>query len=374
MMRILTTVSRLLAGFVFIFSGFVKGVDPLGTAYKMEDYFIAYGIEWLMPASLVLAIILVTAEFLIGITLVFNLKIKWASWGLLLMMSFFTIVTFYDALENPVPDCGCFGDALTLTNWQTFYKNIFLMIPTIIVFIRRNRINQVLSWKAQGYITAGVAVLFVAFSYYNYQHLPMIDFRNWKVGNKMYLENPEPVKYYLTFRNKETGEEKEFLSPNYPYNDSAWMSKWEYVDKRVVDPNEFEGHELQILDSAGNDYTDNYIRNPDYQFILIAKDIEKANREDFEKIKPFAQKAGNDGYEFIALASGGNIYEYKEKIEAGFPFYQADEIVLKTMIRANPGLMLMKDGEVLAKWHNNDFPAYKEVKAEYIKESQNGNG
>lgn len=373
-MRILTTVSRLLAGFVFIFSGFVKGVDPLGTAYKMEDYFIAYGIEWLMPASLVLAIILVTAEFLIGITLVFNLKIKWASWGLLLMMSFFTIVTFYDALENPVPDCGCFGDALTLTNWQTFYKNIFLMIPTIIVFIRRNRINQVLSWKAQGYITAGVAVLFVAFSYYNYQHLPMIDFRNWKVGNKMYLENPEPVKYYLTFRNKETGEEKEFLSPNYPYNDSAWMSKWEYVDKRVVDPNEFEGHELQILDSAGNDYTDNYIRNPDYQFILIAKDIEKANREDFEKIKPFAQKAGNDGYEFIALASGGNIYEYKEKIEAGFPFYQADEIVLKTMIRANPGLMLMKDGEVLAKWHNNDFPAYKEVKAEYIKESQNGNG
>lgn len=365
-MKIITTVSRILLGLVFIFSGFVKGVDPLGTAYKLDDYFVAYGIEWLMPAALAFSVLLVSIEFLLGFMLVFNMRTRLASWGVLLLMSFFTVMTFYDALENPVPDCGCFGEAIILTNWETFYKNVFLMIPTLLIFGRRNRINAKLSTKNQSLIAAAAGIVFILFSLYNYRHLPLIDFRNWQAGNKMYLENPKPLTYYLTFKNKETGEEKEYLASEYPFNDSTWVANWQYVDKRVVDPNAFKGHDLQIIDSMGNDRTEDYIRNPDYQFILVANDIEKSSKKDFEIMNTFANIAGKDGYEFIALASGGDIYEFSASIMAPYPFYQADEIVLKTMVRANPGLILMKDGIVLAKWHNNDFPAYRQVKEEYM--------
>jgi len=132
-MKFLRILSRYLIGAVFIFSGFVKGVDPMGTMFRIEDYFIAYGTEWAMPLAIVISILLCTAEFVIGVLLILNVKIKIVTWLLLLMMSGFTIMTFFDALYNPVPDCGCFGDVLILTNWQTFYKNIFLIIFVFII-------------------------------------------------------------------------------------------------------------------------------------------------------------------------------------------------------------------------------------------------
>ncbi len=359
-MKTIHFISRIVVGVVFIFSGFVKGIDPLGTAYRFEDYFIAWGSHWMMPFAITLSILASTLEFVLGFVILLNLKPKVSAWLLLGVMTFFTLLTLNDAVYNPVPDCGCFGDAITLTNWETFYKNLVLMVFTLILFVWRKKTRDAYgNLKSYG-IAAAVLALFVGLSIYYYRHLPLIDFMGWKTGNRMYNENPLPVKYYLTYKNTETGETKEYLSPDYPYNDSVWMSKWEFVEQRVEDPNVFQGHDLQIMDTTGTDLTDIIIQNPDYQFILIAWDIELADQKALSGISEFAGKALESGYGFIGLTSSLSevIDSTRIKLKLNFDIYMADDIALKTMVRANPGLILLKEGIVIDKWHYNDFPAY----------------
>lgn len=367
-MRIFHFISRIVIGIVFIFSGFVKGIDPLGMAYRLEDYFYAWGTDWMLPAALALSILLSIMEFVMGVVVLFNLKPKVNAWLLLGIMTFFTGLTFYDALYNPVPDCGCFGDAITLTNWQTFYKNVVMMVPTLLLFAWRKKTKDQFN-NLQSYGTAGIfAAMFFALSIYCYRHLPIIDFMDWKKGNKMFVENPEPVKYYLTYKNTATGETQEYLSPDYPFNDSIWMSQWEFVSQRTEDPNIFLGHDLQILDVEGNDYTDHFIQNPGYQFLLTVWSVEKANHEALAAIEKFALAAEADGHGFIALSSSltEEIDSVKQSLGLTYEFYQADDITLKIMVRANPGLLLLHEGVVIEKWHYNDFPEYEEFKNKYI--------
>jgi len=368
-MTFLRTFSRIFLGLVFIFSGFVKGIDPLGTTYRIEDYFIAYGTEWALPFVLFLSIFLCTLEFVLGVTLVFNIKLKQISWILFLMMAFFTILTLYDAIYNPVPDCGCFGDAIKLSNWATFYKNVFLMVFVLIVFINRKKIKSPLSGFYGYSIILIATILFSWFSVYSYNHLPSIDFRGWKVGKDMEPENNAVEKVYLTYKNKKTDEVKEYLSPDYPWNDSVWMSEWEFVDQRIDDSETVKHHELKIEDEFGEDYTDNFIKNPHYQFIIVAWSLDETNKKAFNKINEYYKNTENDGHTLIVLTSEQpeNIKRFAKKdVCADYEFYNADDIVLKTMIRANPGLILMKNGVVLAKWHYNDFPEYSEIKRKYI--------
>jgi uncharacterized membrane protein YphA (DoxX/SURF4 family) len=367
-MRVLHLISRIVVGVVFIFSGFVKGIDPLGTAYRFEDYFIAWNAHWMMPYALTLSILGSAMEFVLGVVILLNLKPKVGSWLLLGVMTFFTLLTLNDAIYNPVPDCGCFGDAITLTNWQTFYKNIVLMVFTLILFgWRKKTRDEHGNFKSYG--TAAVVLsLFVGLSIYCYRHLPLIDFMEWKVGNKMFNENPLPVKYYLTYKNKETGETKEYLSPDYPYNDSIWMSEWEFADQRVEDPNSFKGHDLQIMDSSGTDLTDVIIRNPDYQFILTAWDLETADQNALAGIGELADKTMELGYGFVGLTSSLSevIDSTRTRLKLNFDIYMADDIALKMMVRANPGLLLLKEGVVLDKWHYNDFPTYNDFEKKYL--------
>ena len=366
-MRILHFISRLIIGIIFMFSGFVKGIDPLGTAYKLEDYFYAFGLEWMLPTAIFLSILLSTAEFVLGVVVLLNLKPKVNAWLLLIMMLFFTGLTLNDAVYNPVPDCGCFGSAITLTNWQTFYKNAILFVPTLILFFWRkktiDRFNSLTSYS----LAAVFALAFILLSIHSYRHLPMLDFMDWKKGKKMYVENPEPIKYYLTYKNSATGETQEYLSPDYPFNDSVWMAQWEFVSQRTEDPNVSQGHDLQILDDEGNDFTEHFIQNPGYQFFLIAWDLEKSNKASLQKMQEFSQAAEADGRDFIALSSTitERIEEIKQEIGLTFEVYQADDITLKTMVRSNPGLMLLKDGVVLDKWSFNDFPTYSEITKSY---------
>lgn len=367
-MRVLHFISRLITGIVFIFSGFVKGIDPLGMAYRLEDYFIAWNAEWMMPLALTLSILLSTMEFVMGVVVLFNLKPKVNAWLLLGIMGFFTVLTFFDAIYNPVPDCGCFGDAITLTNWQTFYKNVVLMVFTIILFIWRNKTKDHFG-NLFSYGTALVAaLLFIGLSLYCYRHLPLMDFMDWKTGNKMYVENPEPVRYYLTYRNKYTDEIKEYLSPDYPYDDTIWMSQWEFVEQRVEDPNTFHGHDLQIMDFQGDDYTEIFIRNPDYQFLLVCWDLEESAQKGLQKAAQLAVQADEAGYSFIGLTSTlePEVDSIKTALNLNFDFFQADDIALKTMVRANPGLLLMKDGIVIDKWHYNDFPTFAEFEKKFV--------
>ncbi|OQX78593.1 MAG: hypothetical protein B6D64_06250 [Bacteroidetes bacterium 4484_276] len=358
-------ISQIILGLLFLFSGFVKGVDPLGTSYRVEDYFIAYGTEWMMPAAVFLSFILNAAELVLGALLLFNVKPKITAWLVLIMMIFFTLTTLNDALNNPVPDCGCFGDALIMSNWQTYYKNLTINFFVLIVFLHRGRIRSYYRSSAEWAMGVGFIAIFIGFQYLNYINLPMLDFRPWKVGNKMITENPLPVKYYLTYQNKNTGEQKEYLSPDYPYNDPEWLENWKFVSQRVDDPNVMPGMDLAIINFDGEDVTKSYLENSEYNLFVVAWDLELSDIGAFSKIKTLYQKADEFDLSMIVITSTLpeqiELFKKWQKLPLHLDFFNADDIVLKTMIRANPGLILMKNGKVIEKWHNRWIPDWDEI-------------
>ncbi len=368
-MKLLRTLFRILIGLVFVYSGFVKGIDPLGTVYRMNDYFNVFGIPWMMPASLYFTVFLCVLEFVLGISMLFNLWIKKLVWVLLPMMTFFTILTFFDAVYNLVPDCGCFGDAFKITNLQTSLKNLVLMALVVPVFIWRNQFKSPLRENGEISLLVLTIIAFTSLSLYCYRHLPIIDFMDWKVGNNVKKQGDSPVIFYVTYKNILTGEEKEYISPNYPWNDSVWLSRWIFQSQRVVDPNGDQSMNLRVEDENGNDLTSVVYDNVDYQFILVAYDLGKASREGFLKMLPFAKKAAADGYFFFCLTSNSypEIRQFRINNGAAFDFYTADDVVLKAMVRSNPGLILIRNGVVIEKWAFRDFPSYEDVKAEYLK-------
>lgn len=368
MMKIIRNLLRIIIGMVFVFSGFVKGIDPLGTVYRMDDYFAVFNLPWMSVFSLHLTIFLCVVEFTLGISLLFNLWLKKTVWVLLPVMTYFTILTFFDAVYNLVPDCGCFGDALKLTNVQTFIKNLVLMGFVVPVFIWRKQYRSIFPERGDALIILLTVVVFSSLSIYCYRHLPLIDFMGWKVGNNVKKKDNQPVIFYVTYKNKLTGEEKEYIAPNYPWNDSVWLSQWIFKSQRIVDPNGDQSLTLRVEDEYGGDFTPVVLDNVDFQFILVAYDLQKTNIEGMRKILPFFKKALANGYAFFCLTSTPYSYIRKFKIENGtaFDYYLADDVVLKTMVRSNPGLILIRNGVVIAKWGFRDFPDYSEIKAKYL--------
>jgi uncharacterized membrane protein YphA (DoxX/SURF4 family) len=359
--------SRILLGALFIFSGFVKGVDPVGTEYRIVDYFIAYGADWAFPMALPLSVIMNAAEFVLGMMLLFNVKIRTTFWLTLLMMVFFTITTFYDALYNLVPDCGCFGNAIILSNWQTFYKNLLILGFLMVAFFAQKKLKSWFSIKVEYILTFIFILGFVSFEIYNIRHLPVIDFREWKVGNRMAPQDKLPLQYFLKYENTETGEEKEYLSPDYPYDDSVWMSHWEFVGQRVVDPNP-KTAVLMIEDAEGNNMSAEIIENPDFQFMFVAYDLSKTDLSKLEEIKDFARLCQDKGYSFIMLTSTlpEEVEAFVEMNNLSIDYCFTDDVSLQAMIRSNPGLVLLKDAVVLGKWHYNDFPGFDEFEKEFV--------
>ncbi len=367
-MKIFAFISRILVGLVFVFSGFVKGVDPLGTAYRMEDYFHAFGTPWADPLALLLSITLCAVEFTFGIALLLNLRLKALAWPLLLLMVFFTGLTLNDAIFNPVPDCGCFGDAIKLTNWETFYKNVVLMVFVLIIFFYRKKFVPWLTPRAGAIAVAVFFAAFTLFSVYQYRHLPMIDFLGWKKGADLVPDNPGKSKVYLTYRSRVTGEEKEYLSPNYPWNDSAWVAEYEFVEQRVDDSEVIRGHSLKIFDAEGADLTELIVPNPDFQFIVAAYSLDMSSRRGLERVRElFDAVSREDGYSFVLLTGSleDEIREARAVLGDDLEIYNADDVELKMMVRANPGLILLRDGIVLGKWHWRDIPDYADLKKEF---------
>jgi uncharacterized membrane protein YphA (DoxX/SURF4 family) len=368
-MKILRTSFRILVGLIFVFSGFVKGIDPLGTVFRMNDYFIAFGAPWAAPTSIYLSILLCVAEFITGISLLFNLWIRNTAWILLPLMTFFTILTFFDAAFNLVPDCGCFGDAIKLSNTATFIKNLILMGFVVPIFLWRNKFKSALPIRSDLVILLTTTVAFVWLSIWCYRHLPLIDFMDWKVGNKVSEVKVAPVKFYVTYKNKVTGEIKEYLAPDYPWNDSTWLAEWEFVDQRVEDVNVTGGSMLKAEDLSGNDMTSRILHYPKPQFLLVSWDLEKANINAFRRVLPLYKKATADEIPFICLTSAlpEEIRQFRIKHVLPFEFLNADDVVLKTMVRSNPGLILLNKGKVVAKWSFRDFPTYEQVKKDILR-------
>lgn len=353
---------RFLVGALFVFSSFTKGVDPLGTKYKMLDYFIAYDIQWLNELALPLAIIMIMAEFIVGICLMLNLLPRLATLGASLLMLFFTVTTFFDAIYNLVPDCGCFGTAIKMSNWQTFFKNLIIISILIpLIFNNKTLVNKRVTILGQTLFTIIFMGIFIGFEIYNVRHLPVIDFMEWKVGKDMKpAETEEPAEIYLTFKNIETGEEQEYLSPNYPWNDSIWMSQWEFVSQRQEGGNQSLG--FSILNEDGDDYTD-VLYDTENLFVFVAPYLDELTEKDIKECQRIYNYANENGFNYLWITSVNPeyVHELQENYYMFDEVYYGDELELKTMVRSNPGLMLMNNGVVLDKWSKIDFPCEKEI-------------
>lgn len=352
-------INRILVGALFIFSSFTKGVDPLGTKYKMLDYLAAYGMEWMNDAALPLAVVMILAEFIVGICLLTNVLPRLATLGAALLMLFFTATTFFDAMYDLVPDCGCFGTAIKMSNWQTFFKN--LVIDAVLIPVVVNNKSLKCKWLTSlgQWIFAIIFMsLFVGFEIYNIRHLPVIDFMDWKVGKDMTPQGFDAGKIFVTYENNETGETQEFESPNYPWNDSVWTSQWTFVSQRSEGGSNALG--FAVLDAEGEDVT-HILFDSENLYVFVAPYLEEMTERDFENCTKMTEVAYRQGFDYIWLTAASP--EYVEKLNEEYlifnDVYYGDELELKTMVRSNPGLMLIDNGVIKNKWSKIDFPLVK---------------
>lgn len=348
------TICRLLVGALFIFSSFTKGVDPLGTKYKMLDYLSAYHMTWLNNLAMVLAVLMILAEFIVGFCLITKMLPRLAVLGATLLMLFFTFTTLFDALYNMVPDCGCFGTAIKMSNWQTFYKNLVIDTLLIPLIMNNKLLENKLGKGVQWLIAILFALAFLGFELYNYRHLPVVDFMDWKVGKQMSASSNEETKIYLTYKNKATGEKQEFLSPNYPWNDSVWMSEWEFVQQRMEGGTKFLG--FSALDEDDNDVTD-LILDTENLLMFTSHDLAKVTEKEWAKVKEITEEAGSRGYYVVWVVANEPEYveQLREKYDFLYEVYYADALEIKPIVRSNPGLILLDNGLVKDKWSSTDF-------------------
>lgn len=369
-MKLVKNLCRIIVGIVFIYSGFVKGIDPLGSDYKFTDYFNAFGMGWMNATTLFFSFALSLAEFLIGIALLFNLWVSRMAWGSLLFMAFFTPLTLVLALTNPVSDCGCFGDAMILTNWQTFWKNIILLLLAIMIFVYRKEYKSSLPLMGQFSFLALAGAGMLCISVYCYRHLPILDFRPYAVGKNItegmrLPEGAEPDQYEVTlkYKNKQTGEIQSFTEENYPWQDTL---NWEYessserlVKKGYVPPI----HDLVIEHPTLGNITEEILEDDNHTILAVAYDLTRSDAQYQPAINRLAEYAQEKGIRFYGLTSSSerDIEAYKNRYHVPYEFCTADEIQLKTMIRSNPGVIILREGTILDKWAGKDVPDVKEL-------------
>lgn len=369
-MRLVKNLCRIIVGIVFIYSGFVKGIDPLGSDYKFTDYFNAFGMGWMNVTTLFFSFALSLVEFLIGIALLFNLWVSRMAWGSLLFMAFFTPLTLVLALTNPVSDCGCFGDAMILTNWQTFWKNIILLLLAIMIFMYRKEYKSSLPLVGQFSFLALAGAGMLCLSVYCYRHLPVLDFRPYAVGKNItegmrLPEGAEPDQYEVTlkYKNKQTGEVQSFTEENYPWQDTL---NWEYessserlVKKGYITPI----HDLVIEHPTLGNITEEILEDDNHTILAVAYNLTQSDMQYQPAINRLAEYAQEKGIRFYGLTSSSerDIETYKKRYHVPYEFCTADEIQLKTMIRSNPGVIILREGTILDKWAGKDVPDVKEL-------------
>jgi uncharacterized membrane protein YphA (DoxX/SURF4 family) len=379
-MKYIKLVSRVVLGLVFIFSGFVKAVDPLGSAYKFADYFTAFRLDFLEFSALPLAIVLAAFELILGLALLLGYRRKIVYTILLWFMLFFTVLTFILAIFNPVSDCGCFGDALILTNWQTFLKNVVLMLFVVVLFFGRKAEKQggspAKEWLILFLIYAGL----ILFSAWNFRHLPLIDFRPYDVGTviRQDMEFPDdaPVDEYesvLVYRNLDDGKEQQFSLADYPRD----TSKWDFVssDSKLIRKGyEPPIHDFAIMDEFGTDIVESLLSDPKYTLLMISYDLDKADAQALDLAEQWSQlELLADDFTFIAVSASTTALVERVISDHGltYPFFAGDEIMLKTMVRSNPGFMLISNGSILEKWGYRDFPSLSDLDPNLLQELEN---
>lgn len=338
----------------------------MGGAIKIGEYLAAFGLKEFSSFSVFLSFLLSAAEFALGVCILLAVYRRITTFLMLLFMSVMTPLTLYLAIFNPVSDCGCFGDALVISNWETFGKNIVLLGAAILVFINNQRLSPFYSYKVYWAVALFAYLFNIGFSYWNYNHLPIIDFRPYKIGANIpsLMEIPPGASqdvYAYSFIYEKNGVKKEFTLENAPVEDTSWVfveSKTELIKEGYVPPvTSFDAHTL-----GGEDFSES-ILSDSAVFLLVSPNLDEANDDRIDEINMVYDFAHQNKVSFYCLtaSSEASIRNWIDNTGADYPFLIMDAVVLKTMIRSNPGLILMKRGTILAKWHFNDIPPEEDL-------------
>ena len=444
--NLLITFLQNFIGAFFIFSGFVKAVDPLGTSYKMHEYFEAFSVEGLRPLwdfiahfSTFMAIVMIALELFVGLMLIIGWKPKHTVSIIWLLTLFFTLLTGYTFLSGyeitklfmllslvvillfafiiypstqakrykltffafaalvvlllltkfstafftvpftetsmKVTDCGCFGDFIKLKPWETFYKDLILDGIILILLLGVKNVRPIFSNVSRNVIAVIFGIATLAFCLYNvYLNKPVIDFRPYAIGNNINdlrkIKVPAKVQMVFVYRSNKTGKNKEFTY------DEVMKGKMDYseydsmIERRdkVLDPGiPAKITNLRIENSDGGDITDTILHNPNYSLMVVSYNLDITHLPAFKELNAIAAQCDKIGIKFFAVtANNGHVDEFRHANQTAYPFYNADDIPLKTMIRSNPGLLLFKDGVVIIKWHYSHSPIFEELNAEYF--------
>ncbi|GJH39624.1 hypothetical protein RCZ04_01740 [Capnocytophaga sp. HP1101] len=355
-MKYLTQLCRILVGITFIISGMIKLNDPMGFSFKLEDYFApdVLNMPFFVPYTLAFAIFVCVFEVVLGVTLLVGYKKKLTLWLLLAMLVFFGFLTFYSAYFNKVTDCGCFGDAIKFTPWQSFTKDLVLLALTLVVFFGQKYVQPITKGNLPLVITVLSELFCIGFVYYVYNHLPVKDFRPYKIGANIPegMKTPEgKIIYHWTV--KMDGKEQTITNDGQVPKDS----KGEFAKDIIKVENEVPQapmHDFYIWNKDGEDFLEEFIHK-DKLLLVIAYRLDRTNQDAFKTIKTVTDKAMKNGYTVVGLTSQMDKAPYiVKKYELNFDFYYNDGTTLKTMIRSNPGLIQLSKGTIIDKKHYND--------------------
>ena len=381
MRNILLSFSRFFVGALFIFSGLIKANDPLGFGYKLQEYFEVFHMNFLSPVATGIAILLCTLEIVLGALLILGFWSKKVAWGLLLLIIFFTLLTFISAAFKVVTSCGCFGDAIPLTPWQSFTKDLILLVLILIIFINKNAIEPLLKKAStQRNVALAVTVLSLGFGLYTYNVLPVIDFLPYKVGahipSLMVIppgEKPDEFEIMYHLKNKKTKAEKDMSDKDYLkteiWKDNSWEIIGEPVKRLVKKGYEPKIKDLVISDASGTDYTKEIIENPYYSLVFVAYDLKNTNESAIGKLNAIAINATQQfNIRTVLLTSNAaqDAEAFVKKNNLFSEVFYADAVPLKSMVRANPGILLLKNGVVVNKWHNHNMPTFDQLSRKYF--------
>ncbi|WP_313533206.1 MULTISPECIES: BT_3928 family protein [Sphingobacterium] len=373
---------RIFTGLLFIFSGFIKANDPTGFGYKLQEYFEVFHLTAFNEYATAMAVVICGFEILLGALLLFGVYANLVAWGLLLLILFFTFLTFYSAFFEVVTSCGCFGDAIPLTPWQSFSKDLVLLALILIIFFNRKQIRSIIKGSGNQFVvTLITAIISLGIGIYTVSYLPFIDFLPYKIGNNLpsLMVLPEGkqgdvFEQLYTMKNKKTGETKKVNDKVYMadklWEDESWEIIGEPESKLVKKGYDIPIPDLLITDADGADHTQEIIANPYYNIIIVAKDLSSTNIDAIQKINQTVTQMTKDynGLRVVLLtASASKDAQYlSDKMQLIAEIYYADLIPLKSMVRANPGVLLLKGGDVMGKWHYNNFPDAKTIEDNFL--------
>ncbi len=361
-MKYVVGFARVVVGILFIISGFIKLNDPVGFSFKLEEYFSSgvLDLPFFEPHALLISIVIVVLEVLLGVLLLIGYRINFTVWSLLIMIIGFTFLTFYSAYFNKVTDCGCFGDAIKLTPWQSFIKDIVLLVLIVVLFLGRNHIQPFFSANGKRIVLLGTLIASMLYVNHVLRHLPVIDFRPYKIGanieDGMNIPDnaPKPIIEYAWRFKTAQGEKVVVTNGDYPAVDGEFIDAETTVVQKGYEP---PVHDFTI-EREGEDFAAALLNEPKL-VMVIAYDLRKTNQKALPEVKRITDLAISKGYKVIGMSASNEELkgQMAKNFKLDFDFYFTDETTLKTIVRSNPGILVLKQGTIIQKVHYNDFDA-----------------